>query len=117
MDGRLIVDRQFVEPGRHRTALLQPPDALLHRRAAAVRLTVEPHPPVVGLLVLAAGDHRLDAVPGQPTPDPAIAIPLVPGQLDRAAPGSAPTAPQPDLIQHGLELGGLMPLARRQGDR
>src|SRR5579883_2573010 len=86
LDGRLEVERQLVVPRRHGAALLQPPDALLHHGSAAVRLAVEPDPPIAGLLVLAPRDDRLDAVPRQPAADARVAVALVPGQPHRTAP-------------------------------
>lgn len=51
LDGRFVIDRQLVESSRHGPAFLQPPDARLDHRLAAVRRAVEPHPAVAGPLV------------------------------------------------------------------
>src|SRR5436305_15350687 len=72
-----VVDRELVEPRRYRPALLQPADALLHHRPTLVRLLVELDPPVIGPLVLAPRDDRLDTVPAQPEADAWVAVALV----------------------------------------
>jgi len=117
LHGRQVVDGELVEARRQCPALLEPADALLHHRPAAVGLPIEPRPAVVGPLVLAARDDRPDAVPPQPAADARVTVALVPRQPHRAAARPPTPAGDADLIQDPLALRGLVPLAGRDLDR
>ena len=105
-----VVECQLVEARRHRSALLQPADALLDHRPTLVRLPVKLDPAIVGPLVLATRDDGLDPVPPQPKADALIAVALVTGQLHRPATRPPALLRDADQVQDALALGGLVTL-------
>src|SRR5439155_7205596 len=77
MNHRQEVHRQFLESCAQPPTLLEPAHALLDHTATPVQGAIETMPAVVGVLVFAARDHRLDGMLPQPVADPLIAVPLV----------------------------------------
>src|SRR6476660_3725180 len=86
------VHGQLLEPGADAAELLEPADALLGDRSAAVGHAVEPDRRVVpGVLVVLVRDHRLDLLTAQPVAHALHAVALVAGQ----SPGLVPALASP----------------------
>lgn len=111
MNHRQKVDRQLLESGRYPAAFLEPTVALLDRAAAPVRLPIEAHAPVIGVLVATPRDDRADRVPPQPPANAFGAVALVPGDRLRAS-----ASPDPDPVHDRFEFRALVDLARRGVD-
>src|SRR5437867_7648260 len=111
MNHRDEVHGQLLEPGAQATALLEPAHNLFDQAPAPVELTIEAMPPVLGMLIPAARDHRLDRMIPQPVTDRLEAVALVSRHRLRAH-----AAPDPDPVHHRCELRALVDLACRDWD-
>src|SRR5437867_1777456 len=113
MNHRDEVHSQLLEAGGQTSAFLEPTNALLDGAAAPVELPVEDVAPIVRVLIGASRDDHTNRVATQPSANPGVTVPFVPGDGLRTGARRTDGLGDANSIQDLFELRAVVDLARR----